>query len=267
MSFQGHFRKMKTEHAEQVQYYLILDDQEYHLNPHLGQYITIEYLDNIHCMACGKSTAKSFNQGYCYKCFQTLAMNDRCMMSPELCHYDKGTCREPEWGMSYCMQPHVVYLSLTSGVKVGLTRAQQYTTRWIDQGATQAIAVCKVKTRRESGLVEDHLRQWYQDRTQWKAMLEGSSQADLLSEPIDLVSEREKVISKLKDFDIEALDSKVHYFEYPIDAIGPLSILSLDKQKEVSGHLLGIKGQYLILDTGVFNIRKHGSYLVNVTID
>lgn len=265
MSFQGHFRKMKVEHAKQVQYYLVLDDQKYHLNPHLGQRITIEYLDDIHCMVCGKSTAKSFNQGFCYKCFQMLARNDRCMMSPELCHYDKGTCREPEWGISHCMQPHIVYLSFTSDIKVGITRAHQYITRWIDQGATQAIAVCQVKTRRESGLVENHLRQWYQDRTQWKAMLGGNTQADLLSD-IDLVSEKEKVIAKLKDFDVEVLDGEVHHFEYPVDAIGPLSILSLDKQKQVSGYLLGIKGQYLILDTGVINIRKHGSYLVNFTV-
>lgn len=56
------------------------------------------------------------------------------------CHYDAGTCREPSWGEQFCMTDHIVYLSNSSGVKVGITRATQLPTRWIDQGARQGIA-------------------------------------------------------------------------------------------------------------------------------
>ena len=261
MKGQGHLRKMKVGNASTVQYHLVLDNESYHLNPYIGDKITIEYLNDIHCMACGQSTNKSYNQGYCYRCFQILAVNDRCVMAPEYCHYDQGTCRESDWGEAFCMQPHVVYVSWTSGFKVGLTRLNNQVTRWIDQGATHAIPVCLVKTRKEAGLVEDHLRQWYRDRTQWKSMIQMVSDTQ-----IDIQAEKDKMIEKLDGFDIKPLDEKEYQFEYPVDAIGELTQLSLDKQKKISGYLLGIKAQYLILDSGVVNIRKHGSYLVEVSM-
>ena len=49
---------------------------------------------------------------------------------------------------------HIVYLSMTSGIKAGITRASQVPTRWIDQGATQAQPVFRVNTRYQSGLME-----------------------------------------------------------------------------------------------------------------
>jgi hypothetical protein len=72
-------------------------------------------------------------------------------VSPEKCHYHAGTCREPEWGEAHCMIDHFVYLANTSGLKVGITRGTQVPTRWIDQGATQALPVFRVASRLDSG--------------------------------------------------------------------------------------------------------------------
>jgi|AntRauTorckE5430_2_1112549.scaffolds.fasta_scaffold00138_8 hypothetical protein len=257
----GHLQKMKVEYGNPLEYSLILDNEPYPINVYIGQRITIEFLGEIHCNACKKSILKSYNQGYCYQCFKVLAANDRCMMAPEHCHYDKGTCREPNWGMSFCMKPHVVYLAWTSGYKVGLSRLSQYQTRWMDQGATHAVAICQVETRKDAGIMEDYLRTWYRDRTQWKSMIQMPIQ------DIDILKEAEKLTTHLQKFEPVLMPKKVHHFHYPVEAIGALETLSLDKQKSISGYLLGIKGQYLILDTGVINIRKHGSYLVKVTID
>lgn len=259
MNVQGYLRKMNVDHQNTVQYALFIDNDTYPLNNLIGSEMSIQYLNSIQCIACQKSTLKSYNQGYCYHCFKVLARNDRCIMAPEHCHYHQGTCREPEWGLSFCMQEHIVYLSWTSGFKVGITRYSQKMTRWMDQGATHAVAIAKVKSRYQAGLVEDYLRQWYRDRTQWKAMIQMDDAR------IDLQSEANKMIEYLKDMDVEVLTEAVSQFQYPIEAIGELTQLSLDKQNKVSGYLLGIKGQYLILDSGVFNVRKHTAYHVKVS--
>lgn len=154
-----------------VQYAFRLDDREVAVNPLIGRPLRLEYLGSIFCTHCGRKTKKSFSQGYCYPCFTRLAQCDSCIVSPEKCHYEQGTCREPEWGERFCMTDHVVYLANSSGVKVGITRASQIPTRWIDQGARQALPILRVATRQQSGLVEDLLRSQVADRTNWRAML------------------------------------------------------------------------------------------------
>lgn len=121
-----------------VQYAFRLDDREVAVNPLIGRPLRLEYLGSIFCTHCGRKTKKSFSQGYCYPCFTRLAQCDSCIVSPEKCHYEQGTCREPEWGERFCMTDHVVYLANSSGVKVGITRASQIPTRWIDQGARRS---------------------------------------------------------------------------------------------------------------------------------
>ena len=99
---------------------------DYHSNELLGSTIKLNYLGRIECIYCGRKTKKSFSQGYCYPCMIKLARCDSCIVSPEKCHYDEGTCREPEWGEQHCMRPHYVYLANSSGVKVGITRGREY---------------------------------------------------------------------------------------------------------------------------------------------
>ena len=60
-------------------------------------------------------------------------------------------------------------------------------------------------------------------------------------------------------------DAQLRTFEYPVMQY-PAKVTShnLDKTPQVSGVLLGIKGQYLILDSGVINLRKYSGYKMTV---
>ncbi len=147
VKFEGPLHKMIVNLASPVEYQLNFPVGTLHVHEQLGKQIRLSSLQGIHCIHCGRKTSKSFSQGYCYPCFRSLAQCDICIVSPEKCHYDQGTCREPSWGEDHCMQDHVIYLSNTAGVKVGITRHTQLPTRWIDQGAVQALAILKVSKR------------------------------------------------------------------------------------------------------------------------
>jgi hypothetical protein len=265
----GLIRKMGNQLEETVQYQFRLGDDAFPLNDLLGQTIKLHYFGAIFCLECGRKTNKSFSQGYCYPCFQKLASCDLCIMSPEKCHYDQGTCREPEWGEEFCMQPHIVYLANSSSLKVGITRINQVPTRWIDQGAIQAIPILRVQTRQQSGLVEVAFKSEVSDRTSWQAMLKN------LAEPMDLAAKRDELfetldnpLKELEDrFGIQAIqrlsDGKEEQINYPVlNYPEKVKSVNFDKQPLVEGQLQGIKGQYLIFDIGVINIRKFTSYEV-----
>ncbi len=256
-----------------VSYQLPLDDQLLPLNDCLGQEIRLQYTGVVHCVHCGRRSNKSFNQGYCYPCFTKLAQCDICIVSPEKCHYDKGTCREPEWGEQHCMVDHIVYLANSSGIKVGITRESQLPTRWIDQGAVQALPIFRVKTRQQSGLVEDILRQHVADKTNWRTMLKGDiAPVDLPMMRDALYDQCDKPLGELEQhFGIQALqrlegaspvDIKYPVLEYPTKVVSH----NMDKNPLVEGRLMGIKGQYLLLDSGVINIRKYTAYHVEVSL-
>ena len=137
-----------------VAYRLPLGDSEISLNPLLGRRLQLRFEDAIYCTACGRKTNKSFNQGYCFPCFQKLAACDSCIVSPEKCHFAAGTCREPSWAEQFCMTDHWVYLANSTGLKVGITRGNQVPTRWLDQGASAAVLFARTATRHLAGLVE-----------------------------------------------------------------------------------------------------------------
>jgi hypothetical protein len=267
----GALSKMHAELDQPVRYAFRLGEQQVPVNPLIGQALRLEYLGSIHCTHCGRKSKKSFSQGYCYPCFTKLAQCDTCIMSPERCHYDAGTCREPAWGEQFCMTDHVVYLANSSGAKVGITRATQVPTRWIDQGASQALPIMRVATRQQSGLVEDVLRSQVTDRTNWRAMLKGEAA------PVDLPQLAAQILAACQDginalqqrFGLQAIqplsDASVVDIRYPIAAY-PAKVVSLDLEKTpvIEGILQGIKGQYLIFDTGVINIRKFTAYQLAV---
>ncbi len=263
---QGALRKMEADAGDPVQYRLVVGDERIALNPLLGKPVRLVYKGLINCTHCGRKTNKSFNQGYCYPCFRALPQCDRCIMSPELCHIAAGTCRDAEWGETHCQQDHIVYLANSSGVKVGITR--QVPTRWIDQGAVQALPIFRVATRMQSGLLEDVLREHISDRTNWRTMLKGQvATLDLKAERDRLLELCQPAISHLQaEYGLQAiqpLDASAHEFSYPVlNFPVKVSTHNLDKQPEVSGVLQGIKGQYLILDSGVINIRKFTAYQV-----
>lgn len=268
-SVSGHLSKMQVQLAEQVQYLLPLDDQRLPLNQLLGKPVRLEYLGDIHCIHCGRRSKKSFSQGYCYPCFRKLPQCDTCIMSPEKCHYHQGTCRDPAWGEQYCFADHFVYLANSSGVKVGITRGSQVPTRWIDQGATQALPIFRVQSRYQAGLIEDCLREHIADRTHWQKMLKGNSEpVDLAQIRDTLLAQSESGLSMLEqEFGLQALQRLYHEttveINFPVlEFPEKVKSFNLDKQPLVEGVLQGIKGQYLILDTGVINIRKYTAYNV-----
>ena len=270
---QGQLRKMMTQLHSPVTYQLPLNDERVELNPLIGQSIKLTYTGKIVCVHCGRETKKSFNQGYCYPCFISLAQCDMCIMKPEQCHYHKGTCREPEWGESHCMQPHYIYLANTSGIKVGITRHTQIPTRWIDQGAVQALPVFRVASRYISGLIEVIIANHVSDKTSWQRLLKGPPESiDLAGRRDELLEicrpELEQVNQQFGESAIERLpDEEVVDIEFPVITY-PVKVKSfnLDKAPEVAGTLMGIKGQYLLLDTGVINIRKFGGYEVGFEV-
>ena len=256
--------------ANVAQYQLRVGDNNLPLNQFVGQQLTLTHSGNIFCCNCGKKTKKSYSQGHCFVCTKKLASCDLCIMKPETCHFDQGTCREPDWAQTHCFVPHYVYLSNTSGIKVGITRHSQIPTRWIDQGATQGLLIFKVSTRQLSGLIEVELAKLVNDKTHWQAMLKGHNQdQDLNAIAADLIPQIETRLNELLmesgDYQIERLNETIQQIGYPIDEF-PVKVKSFnfDKTPEVSGTLKGIKGQYLIFDTGVINIRKFSSYEVTV---
>ena len=268
----GRLAKMLIEKTEPLSYHLNVGDEKIEMNAYIGKDIRIISNGEIRCVHCQRKTNKSFNQGYCFPCFKKLAQCDRCMMSPELCHFSQGTCREPEWAEQFCMQEHIVYLANSSGLKVGITRHTQVPTRWMDQGAIQALPIISVSTRQLSGLVEVIMKEWVADKTNWRKMLKHD-----VAE-IDLEQERDKLFelakepltdlrSQYPDEQINQLESgEVWQFEYPsIQWPEKIKTFNLEKQSIVEGKLLAIKGQYLILDSGCFNVRKHTSFDVSLS--
>lgn len=268
----GRLRKMPAEAGNPVAYSIAVGDTRIPLNDLIGRPLRLDFDGVIRCIHCDRKTNKSFNQGFCYPCFRKLAACDSCIMSPEKCHYHLGTCREPEWGETHCMVEHVVYLANSSGLKVGITRASQVPTRWIDQGAVDAIPMVRVATRYLAGLVEVACKAHVADRTNWRAMLKGDVPE------LDLAQERQRMLGLIAD-DLEAhrqthgqdsireVDEQGLGLSYPVK-VWPEKIKThnLDKTPEVEGVLEGIKGQYLILDTGVINIRKFTGYEVRFRV-
>ncbi len=266
---QGTLRKMSSQLRSPVEYQLRLGDAEVPLNPLLEKKISLHFSGQINCVKCARKTSKSFNQGYCYPCFQRLAECDSCIIHPERCHFDQGTCREPAWGERFCMQDHIVYLANSSGLKVGITRGTQVPTRWVDQGATQALAIIRVRTRLQSGAVEVMFKQHVADKTNWRDMLKGEATTlDMHAKAAELISKCESDLKELEDkfgfFAISVLNGvDTVNIEYPVVTYPEkVTSLNFDKTPIVEGALLGIKGQYLILDTGVINMRRFSGYEV-----
>jgi len=278
MSYSGQVRKMNTALAEKVQYTLPIETEQgielVEMNPLIGKHISISYAGDIHCIACGRKTKKSFAQGFCYPCFSSLPQCDSCIMSPEKCHFKEGTCRDAQWGVKNCMSDHYVYLARSSAVKVGITRGTQIPTRWMDQGAVEALPIFRVSQRLYSGLLEVIFKQHVSDRTSWQKMLKGEVvEADLSMERELLFNKCEPEIAELlKSYqadDFEILNNEpVVKIQYPVET-HPTKVksINLDKLGKAEGILQGIKGQYLILDSGVLNIRKYTGYNLEFSFD
>lgn len=258
-------QKFYTQIDGTVQYYLANKNEPILINDWIGKSIKISYQNQINCLNCNATTKKSFFQGYCYKCFSTLPQTDASVINPELCLAHEGISRNMEWAKKNCLIDHYVYLSVTSGVKVGVTRHTQIPTRWIDQGAEQAIILAQTPYRQLAGLIEVELKQYVSDKTAWQRMLKGSAENH-----IDLVEEKDRLIEYLPEEYHEFIsdDDSITHIKYPVTQYPEkIKSINLDKTNEFEGILSGIKGQYLLFEDGyVFNARKHGGYSVKFSV-
>ena len=264
MTYEGTLTKMQTELANPIQYYLVFEDSFLNVNQLLNKDLEINFV-GYQCLNCGKKK-KIFRQGFCYDCFYSSPAVGDWIMKPELSTAHLGIPdRDLVYEEKVQLQPHIVYLALSSEVKVGVTRKTQVPTRWIDQGATQAISIVEVPNRYLAGITEVALKSHFTDKTNWRKMLQNAVS------PIDLIAERLKVENLIpaevqEYFYNEKNDLYEMHFpvlEYP----KKINSLSLEKTPHFQGKLTGIKGQYLIFEDGtVFNVRSSEGYVVRIEI-
>ncbi|WP_456315445.1 DUF2797 domain-containing protein [Pseudomonas shirazensis] len=264
MTYQGVLTKMQTELGSPIQYYLVFEDSFLSVNQLLNKEIEINFT-GYQCLNCCKKK-KIFRQGFCYDCFYSSPAVGDWIMRPELSTAHLGIAdRDLDYEQKVQLQPHVVYLAVASEIKVGVTRKTQVPTRWIDQGASLAIAVVEVPNRYLAGITEVALKSFYTDKTNWRKMLQQTTQTfDLIAEKVkieDLIpaEAREYFYSEKND---------LYELQYPVlNYPAKVASLNLDKTPSFQGKLVGIKGQYLIFENGtVFNIRGSEGYVVNINV-
>ena len=259
MSFSGFLQGMKHDYSSPITYQLPLGEELVVLNDWLGKKVELSFLGEIQCVNCGRKIKKTYQSGYCYPCVISLPETDLCIVKPHECHYHLGTCRDSDFGDTYCMIPHYVYLAVSSGIKVGLTRKENEMKRWVDQGAIQAIPIAETPNRKIAGELEVALAQHLPDKTDWRKMLRG------VAEPIDLFELREKVFSYFPEEYQSYAIKRDEWVEivYPLlETLDKVKTYNLDKQPIVEDKLIGIKGQYLLFEQAVLNIRKYTGYKV-----
>lgn len=264
MESAGNLKKMKVEHKNPIEYQLQLGDNWVDMNALIGKSVHLHFTGQINCVNCGRNTKKAFGQGFCYPCFRDSPMNSECIIRPELCEAHLGKGRDPEWEEAHHNQPHIVYLALTSGVKVGVTRNTQVPTRWIDQGAWKAIQLAETNNRHEAGLIEVALKDYISDKTPWQRMLKGeqNEEEDLLERKEEL---GEYIPEPLQDFYSE--NDEIYTFNYPVEKYPEkVKSLNFDKTPTIEKTLMGIRGQYLLFDDHhVINLRKFSGYFIELS--
>ena len=260
MEMRGRILKMKTELKSPVEYHLPMDTQFLGMNQWIGKHIQFRFNGEIYCLDCGVRTKKSFNQGFCYPCFQNSPMSAECIIKPELCKAHLGEGRDMDWEREHHLKDHYVYLAVSSGIKVGITRDTQVPTRWIDQGASYAVPIAKTPNRYLCGMIEVSLKEYLSDRTAWQRMLKNEIAH------VDLTAKRTEIIKLVPDEYQEYLLTKeeILNIECPVNEYpSKVKSLSFDKTPVIEGRLMGIKGQYLLFEDGqVLNMRKHQAYVL-----
>tara|TARA_Y100000994_G_scaffold140616_1_gene115264 strand:- start:6053 stop:6853 length:801 start_codon:yes stop_codon:yes gene_type:complete len=258
--YYGQISKLITELTNPISYKLPIGNNTIDMNGLINTDINLSFDGEIRCIACDNKIKKTFMQGYCYPCFISSPQTSECILKPELCRAHEGEARDMEWSEKYCLTDQYIYLALTSNLKVGVTRHTQIPTRWIDQGAHKTIIFAKTPNRYLAGMIEKEVSQHISDKTYWRRMLLGEYPN------LNLVDEKNKlskvVSSKYQQYITN--DKNITELNYPVSS-KPEKIKSLNFEKtpEITGKLLGIKGQYLFFENDyVLNIRKFTGYFI-----
>ncbi|MFN3201545.1 MAG: DUF2797 domain-containing protein [Bradymonadia bacterium] len=259
----GPLLKMRAELDDTVRYLMRFDDP-LPIHEHVGQWVELTFSGKIECTSCGRSIKKTYGEGACYPCFQKESQFSPCIIRPELCRGHLGEGRDPDWEAAHHVQPHVVYLAWTGALKVGVTRATNVPTRWLDQGAGAAIKLAEVPYRQLAGEIEVALKAHLSDRTQWKRMLAAGAP------DVELVAEKRKYAALVPDHLQQWItdDDEITRPNYPLPKppLKPTRI-SLDKTAKVEGILTGIRGQYLVFEgERAINVRRHAGYIVTCSV-
>ena len=263
MVYKGVITKMQTEFLDPIQYYLVFENDFIHVNQLLNTSIEIKLVGQ-QCLSC-KLDRPIYRQGFCKSCFFDKPIAGDWIMRPELstAHLDKED-RDLAYEKKIQLQPHIVYLANSSNVKVGVTRKSQVPTRWIDQGAHEAIEIVEVPNRYLAGITEVALKAHVADKTNWRKMLSNDI------EDVDLLTWRNNlrafIPDEVKDYFIEN-NSETH-LKFPVEQYPEKpNSLNLKKLIQYTGKLVGIKGQYFIFeDQTVFNVRANEGLVVELSL-
>ncbi len=263
MEYKGVLKKMNTEYLDTIQYYLDMNTDYLNMNQLLQKEIELSF-EGYECLNCA-SKKEIYRQGFCKSCFFDIPTAGDWIMKPELskAHLDIED-RDLAYEKSVQLKPHIVYLANSSNVKVGVTRKTQVPTRWIDQGAHEAIEVVEVPNRYLAGITEVALKEHLADKTNWRKMLKNDVVDESLTEWKEKI--RAFIPEEVKEYFIE--DNSETIINFPVSQYPekPKS-LNIKKEQQYKGRLVGIKGQYLIFeDQTVFNIRSNEGVVVKFTL-
>jgi len=261
--FEGTLKKMLTEMQAPIRYFLDLDTDFVDMNQCLEHTLSIELI-GTQCLSC-QADKPIFRQGFCQSCFFESPQAGEWIMRPELstAHLDIED-RDLAYERKIQLQPHIVYLAMSSHLKVGITRKSQVPTRWIDQGAHLALSLLEVPNRYLAGVGEVALKNLFSDKTNWRKMLQNDH------DQIDWTTARQQAINALTEELKPYVQSETHPTElhFPVNQYPQkVNSLNLSKTHSYQGVLKGIKGQYLIFgDQTVFNVRSNEGYRVRLTL-
>lgn len=263
MFYQGVLTKMQTEFSEPIQYYLILENDFLNMNQLLDKTISMTFVKH-QCLNCSLDKP-IYRQGFCRTCFFEIPQAADWIMRPELSKAHLGIeDRDLDYEKQVQLQPHIVYLANSSNVKVGVTRKSQVPTRWIDQGAHEAIEIVEVPNRYLAGVTEVALKEHVADKTNWRKMLKNDNEDENLVEWRERL--KDYIPEEVKDYYIASNTETNMVFPVHKYPEKPKS-LNIEKEGVYNGKLVGVKGQYLIFeDETVFNIRSNEGLVVKFVI-
>lgn len=263
MQYQGVLKKMMTENTNQIQYYLDVDNNFINMNQLLDKKITLSFV-KYQCLNCSLEK-EIYRQGFCKSCFFETPNAGDWIMRPELSTAHLGIeDRDLAYEKQVQLQPHIVYLANSSNVKVGVTRKSQVPTRWIDQGAHEALEIVETPNRYLAGIAEVALKEHVADKTNWRKMLKNEIDDERLENWKNNL--KQYIPDEVKPYFIENnSETQLNFpvLQYPEK---PKS-LNLLKTPNYTGTLKGIKGQYLLFeDDTVFNVRANEGLVVSLQI-
>lgn len=264
MHFQGVVKKMVTELSKPINYFIEFEDNFIHLNQFIDKLFKFECI-GYSCLSCSESQ-NLYRQGFCKSCFFESPLTGDWIMRPELSKAHLNIAdRDLDYEKKIQLQPHVVYLSNTGRIKVGVTRKSQIPYRWIDQGAHEAVELLQTPNRFLAGEAEVALKKYMSDKTNWRSMLKNERDSSNIKSSKDHA--KNFIPSNLLHYFVDA--SNVLSIDFPVVEYpdNPKSI-KLNKDSFFSGILKGVKGQYLIFEKNqVLNYRAHEGHIFKIEIE